>query len=70
MLDIFIALFRIPHLLRIERSVSEVNEQIRLYDEHMNGTEPDFDDARPPNGDDYNVVLSILGPLLSTFRGY
>lgn len=52
-MELLIALFRIRSLLRIERIAREVTAEIDAYDRMMDGAE------RPPNGDDYNALLSI-----------
>jgi hypothetical protein len=57
------ALFRIRQLMRIEQVAKEVTAEIDAFDEAMNGTPPRYDEARPPNGDDYNALLSITEQL-------
>jgi hypothetical protein len=57
------ALFRIRHLMRIEQVAKNVTLEIDQYDSRLNGTPPRGDDSRPPNGDDYNRILSITDNL-------
>lgn len=57
------ALFRIGQLMRIEQAAKLVTDEIDAYDRRLNGTAPLYNDARPPNGDDYNAMLSITEQL-------
>ncbi|MGJ4953110.1 hypothetical protein [Bradyrhizobium sp. HKCCYLS20291] len=57
------ALFRIRQLMRIEQAARAVTLEIDQYDRSLNGTPPRGDDSRPPNGDDYNRILSITEDL-------
>jgi hypothetical protein len=59
MIETLRALFRVRQLMRIERAAKDVTDEIDRYDRALNGTAPLYNDARPPNGDDYNALLSI-----------
>jgi hypothetical protein len=63
MIETLRALFRIRQLMRIERAAKNVTDEIDRYDRALNGTSPLYNDARPPNGDDYNALLSITEQL-------
>jgi hypothetical protein len=63
MIKTIYALLRIRQLLRIEQSAKEVSDEIDAFDRQLNGTPPLYNDARSPNGDDYNVMLSITARL-------
>jgi hypothetical protein len=62
-------MFRIRKLLRIERAAKLVTFEIDAFDAAMNGTPPHYDEARPPNGDDYNALLSITEQLREACNG-
>ena len=69
MVEVLLALFRIPALLRIERLAKLVTSEIDTYDQALNGTPPLYADARSPNGDDYNALLSITEQLRNADHG-
>jgi hypothetical protein len=53
------AMFRIRRLMQIEQIAKEVTAEIDAHDRAVDGTPPRYLDARAPNGDDYNALLSI-----------
>lgn len=57
------ALFRIRHLMLIEETARRVVDEIGRHDQKLNGTPPLYNDAQPPDGDDYNEIWSMAEEL-------
>lgn len=61
--EVIRALFRIRQLMQIEATAREVIDEIDAHDRKLNGTPPYYNDSKPPDGDDYNKLWSIIGSL-------
>jgi len=67
--EILLAILRIRKLILIERAARLASAEIDAFDERLNGTPPLYHDSRSPNGDDYNVILSITNDLKQALQG-
>jgi hypothetical protein len=54
------AIFRIRRLMRIEQTAKRVTEDVDAHNRRLNGTPPQYNDSRSPDGDDYNILLQII----------
>jgi hypothetical protein len=57
------AVFRIRHLMRLEQTAKRAVEEVDALNRRLNGTPPRYNDSKPPDGDDYNELLSIIEQL-------
>lgn len=62
-INTILALFRIRQLMRIEDTARSVLDEIERHDRKLGGTPPLYNDAQPPDGDDYNEIWSIAQDL-------
>lgn len=44
----------------VDPELAAIRAQVKAFDTKLNGTAPDHEDARPPDGDDYNEVVGII----------
>ena len=45
---------------KILLALAGLKARVRVYDAKLNGTAPRFEDSRPPTGDDYNRLYSVV----------